>query len=146
MQNQLLCLLQTYVDACRGLTVIICCFIICFGSGVQVFWQTCLLSSIMPPKGKLSMVQEDGPQKADFSVFIMAMKAGALKGDKLKSELWSYYSGLSRFDKEKGELVKKFMADKACNWWVTYSERMVKTKSTLHTIDGGWASRQHIFV
>lgn len=101
----------------------------------------------MPPK-KTSSVQgvEDGPNKADFSVFNMAMKAGVLKGDKAKSELWSYYQGLSRFDKEKGELVKKFVGDKTCTWWVTYSERLFKTKSTLHTIDGGWASRQHIFV
>ena len=92
----------------------------------------------MPPK-KL-----DGPadiSKADFSAFSMAMKAAAKKGDAVKVALFEHYSGLSRFDKEKAEIVKMFKCDKACNWWVGYAEKSFKQKTTERQVTAGWGSR-----
>ena len=94
-----------------------------------------------PKEKKKNDDSDTGLTKADFSVFNMAMKSAMAKGDATKTELWKHYTGLSRFDQEKAEMIKKFKEDKSCSWWLSYSARSFKSKASVSTVDVGWGSR-----
>ena len=73
----------------------------------------------------------------------VANMLGSLKGSKdpQKQELLTYYRSLSRFDSQKSELLKKWKADRSCNWLGSYMESRTQMASTTNEELSGFATK-----
>ena len=81
----------------------------------------------------------DIPSKGSISAFLGNMKAArkqveenpdtASAVNKRKAEVLLHYESLSRFDKEKQEIVAKYSKDKSMDWWETHTKRKIAVTS-----------------
>ena len=66
--------------------------------------------------------------------------------NKRKAEVLLHYESLSRFDKEKQEIVAKYAKDKSLEWWETHTKRKVTVNSVDTERIKGYATKVgHLF-
>lgn len=77
-------------------------------------------------------------EKGEVSNMLGSLKCSK---DPAKQELLAYYKGLSRFDSQKAELLKKWKADKSCKWLGEYKESRTQKASTTNEELSGFATK-----
>ena len=85
-------------------------------------------------------LQEGEISAGERSNFLTQMKKGA-KADPVRAQLFSFYQGLSRFDKKKTEIIKAWKMDKSLKWSGKYIQENIKTNITEQSTFSGHGTR-----
>ena len=64
---------------------------------------------------------------------------GANQGE--KAIVWEMYSGMSRFDAEKKDLIEKWKKDKSCKWHQDYAHLRTKKEACLQERMDGFGTK-----
>ena len=65
----------------------------------------------------------------------------SVEEDQAKSELLESYCKLSLRDPKKNEILKKWLGDKSCAWWATYSEQISAGRTTSSESFDGYGTK-----
>ena len=90
----------------------------------------------MPPSAKDS--GESAQERKDLSNFITQLKNST---DPNKMQVYTMYQGMSRFDSQKKEIIRKWKMDKSCKWVNSMEQQISATTEAKSTTLEGWGTK-----